>query len=426
MASGDGPRVAVLSLRDTRPVQDFGGLQEAEDALVEATSAGLYRVVVASPRFSRGSLAKPVVRSVLSASRVVRPFRVSHQQAGGEPADVLLVLARDLRDASVLVGLPGWFQLGAKVIVHVEVVTDRDLRRWADLVSHLRRRADALFTGCEMPPLGHLISGSGRLRTVGVIPPMLDVLAFPVRPDPVARNIDVFSPGPAPPLQHQLLRQWAVRHDGSYQQDIGQLGAVTSLAQHRRIFTAMATRSRLFLTNHRRYSQPGLGGRISRGGGAHHEVGTRFFEAMAAGCVLVGDLPEGSRVYGEYVAPARPLSLRLAADRLPDDVLAALDDAELSGSLGAVSRATALRRNDVAHRWRRMIELVGVPSSPGVDARIARLAELADLAERGQEPTSPHNAPTGNPTGNEPARWPSDGDPPGNEPARSPSGSSSG
>ncbi|HTK66634.1 MAG TPA: glycosyltransferase [Pseudonocardia sp.] len=381
----NGPRVAILSLREIRPVANYGGLREAEDALVDALAAGLYRVVLSSPRFSRGTLAKPAVRAVLNTSRVVHPYRIEHhQRRDGAPADVLLVLARDLGDASVLVGLPGWNELGDRVIVHIESVTDWDLRRYADLMGHLRRKVDALFCACEMPPLGYLRTMHGRLSTVDVVPPVLDVLAFPVRSDPGHRTIDVFCPGPAPAAQNQLLRQWASLNDGSYQQNIGQLGAINSLDQHRKIFTSMATRARVFLTNHERYSQRQIG----PGRDGYQSVNTRFYEAMAAGCVLIGDLPHGSRQFAEYVRPAGPLNFPLDADRLPDDVYAVLDDKEHAQKLGAVARATALRRNDVAHRWKHMATLAGIPTSPGIEARIRQLAEQAERVEAGGAETA--------------------------------------
>jgi len=368
-----GPRVAILSLREVRPIADYGGLLEAEDVLRDSLSAGVYRVVVASPRFTRPPFDRPIVRRALGSSRLAHPYRIEHHQRHGEPADVLLVLARDLRDASVLVGLPDWHLLGQLVMVHVSVVTERDLRSFPELVAQLRRRVDVLFCGSEMPPLGHL--RSDRLRTVDVVPPLLDVLAFPPKPE-AERTIDIFSPGQHPPGQDRLLRHWADQQDGSYQQDIGQLGAITSLVAHRRLFTTMATRSRVFLTNYDRFG-------TRRHAGTHREVGPRFYEAMAAGCVLAGDLPTSSRQFGEYVADARPLQFPLDATRLPAELAAVLDDPAESQRLGRVARIAALRRNDVAHRWRDMAELAGIPISPGIDARITQLAELADSVAAG-------------------------------------------
>lgn len=365
-----GPRVAILTLREVRPIADYGGLHEAEDALVDALAAGLYRVVLSSARYGRPPFDRPALRRALNSSRLVRPYRIEHHGQGGANSgvDVLLVLARDLADAATLVGVPGWYDLARTVVVHIAVVTERDLRRYPELVVQLRRRADALFSGTEMPPLGHL--RSERLGILGVVPPMLDVLAFPDQLDR-ERTIDVFSPGPRPPGQHRLLQHWANTHDGNYQHDVGRLGAITSHTQHRRIFTAMACRSRLFLTNFDQFDH-------HRHAGAHREVGSRFYDAMAAGCALLGDLPVGSRRFVENVAPARPLALPATAQRLPADILRALEDRAESERLGTAARAAALRRGDVAHRWIEMSNAAGLLPSPGIQQRVTQLAAQAD------------------------------------------------
>jgi hypothetical protein len=366
----DEPSVAVLTLRDVRPIADYGGLHEAEDALVDALGAGLYHVVLASPRYRRGPFSSPVVRRALNTTRVLHPFRIEHhgRDAANTQADALLVLARDVTDAAALLGVPGWFELGRTVIVHIAVVTEKALRRNPDFVVQLRRRADALFSGTEMPPLGHL--RSERLETVGVVPPLLDVLAFPLD-DGRERTIDVFSPDARPPGQDQLLQHWAQSHRGSYQQSVGSLGADTSHTQHRRIFTSMAARSRLFLTNFVQFD-------TRRHAGAHREVDGRFYDAMAAGCALVGDLPVGSRRFSALVAPAMPMNLPLDAQQLPTEVSEALSDRAVSRRLGEVARATALRHGDAAHRWVEMSRLAGLPGSPGIQQRIAALAAQAD------------------------------------------------
>jgi hypothetical protein len=366
-APRSGPSVTILTLREVRPIAEYGGLHEAEDALVEALSAALYRVVLADPRYSRPPFDRPVLRRALNASRLVRPYRIEHHGRSGAASDVLLVLAKNLADAAALVGVPGWYELGQCVMVHIEVVTERDLRRYPELVSMLRRRVDALFSGTEMPPLGHL--RSERLDVVGVVPPTLDVLAFPAEPGR-ERTIDVFSPAPAAPDQRQLLTHWASTHDGKYQQDVGQLGAITSHTQRRKVFTTMATRSRLFLTNYDQFDH-------RRHAGQHREVSGRFYDAMAAGCVLFGDLPAGSRQFTEYVAPAGPLPLPRSAAQLPSDLVNALADRAESDRLGALARAAALRRGDVAHRWVEMVTMAGQPVSDGIEQRIGQLAALA-------------------------------------------------
>jgi len=113
------------------------------------------------------------------------------------------------------------------------------------------------------------------------------------------------------------------------------------VVQHRRIFTTMATRSRVFLTNYDRFGH-------RRHAGAHREVGPRFYEAMAAGCALAGDLPVSSR---QSASTWRSAAAAVPSDavRLPSDLAAVLDDPAESERLGRIARVAALRRNDVAH-----------------------------------------------------------------------------
>jgi len=374
-----GPSVAILSLRALRPAHDdHGGLLEAEDALCAALSADLHQAVLTNSRYSSGTLGKPGTRRLLSSTRLARPYRL--ERSGEEPAEVLLVLARDLADAAALLGVPGWHRLGERVVVHLSSVTEADLRRYPDLLGHLRRRADALFSGTEMPPLGHL--RSDRLATVAVVPPLLDVLAFPGRARHAERSIDLFAPDGAPAVQHQVLVEWARQHNATYRTGIGQVNAVTSAGQRRRGYATLACRSRVFLTNsslfgHRRY--------------AHREAGVRFYEAMASGCALVGDLPVSSRLFAERVAPARPVHLPRDPAHLPGDVAALLAEPTRSQALGSAARAAALRGNDVAHRYREIATLAGIPVAPAVERRIARLAamadELGDSADGDRDPT---------------------------------------
>jgi hypothetical protein len=75
---------------------------------------------------------------------------------------------------------------------------------------------------------------------------------------------------------------------------------------------------------------------------------------------------------------------------------AVLADPAESERLGRTARVAALRRNDVAHRWREMAELAGIPVSSGIEARIKQLAGVAEtIAAGGAElpPAGPRGFP---------------------------------
>ncbi|MBA2695096.1 MAG: glycosyltransferase family 1 protein [Actinobacteria bacterium] len=358
-------QTALLTLRRIRPVPWFGAFVDAEDVLVTGLGAQLHEVDLADARWARRPLASAHLHRLLAAARLARPHRIVRPP--GRP-DVMVVLANDLHDLAVLPGLPGWDAGADTVIVYAGDVNERDLRLHPDVVHHLRRHVDVLLTCVESTPLERL--RSPRLRTIEVIGGLLDVLAFPSRPAAADRPIDVVNLGRRSPQQHALLLRWADQADGFYLYDTGYLGSLHSLAEHRRLYTGVTSRSRVFITNYAAVGDP-------KRGFPSGEVGFRFYEAMAAGCVLAGDLPTASRTYRTFIAPADPIPFATGATALPGELLAVLEDPAEQECRGRASRALALRHLDIAHRWKDITAVAGLPPSPGIDARVNELARLA-------------------------------------------------
>lgn len=357
----------MVTLRGVRPVPWYGGLVQAEDVLARCLGARMHAVELAAPRYGRAPVASPHVHRVLAVTRLGHPYRLDPPPAGPR-SDVVLLLANDLHDVSMLLGLRQWSELGEVVLVHVAEISPRDLKLYPDVVRHLCDRADHLFTGTEGLP--HERLRRGRVRTVSVVPPLLDVLGFPTRPLAEQRTIDVLNVGRRDRTQHELLRQWAIDNDGYYVRDTGYIPTVTSLADHRETYAATCSRAGVFITNFARFDQPEQHGGV-------WEVGTRFYEGMAAGCVLAGELPVRSTVFRERIAPIEPVSFPLGATSLPAGLLAVLSDPHAAEDRRRMSRAAALRAHDAAHRWQEMAAIAGLPSSPAIAARVAELDRLA-------------------------------------------------
>ena len=364
--------VAVISLRSVRAVPWYGGLVQAEDVLVRCLGARLHSVELGRPRYARPPIASPHVHRALALTRLGHPYRLDPPAGTGAGpngrADVAVLVANDLHDVSMLLGVRDWNDLGEVVLVHIAEISPRDLKLYPEVVRHLCHRADYVFTGTE--GLEHERLRRDRVRSVSVVPPLLDVLGFPTRPLAGDRPIDVLNVGRRDPAQHEALRSWASEHGGYYGRDTGYLPAVTSLADHREMYAATAARAGVFITNFARFDQPEQHGGI-------WEVGTRFYEAMAAGCVLAGELPVRSKVFQERIAPVEPLAFPLGSTSLPAELRAVLDDPTGAEGRHRSTRATALRAHDVAHRWREMSEIAGLAPSPGIDARVAELGALA-------------------------------------------------
>ncbi len=277
------------------------------------------------------------------------------------------IAVNDLYELALVMSTRGWDRLGGTVVIHVSEISDRDLRRYPEIARRLGRHVDHLFVGTEGVELGHL--KTARLRTIEVVPPLLDVLAAPVN-DARPRPIDVLNVGRRSPEQHDAIARWVAAHDGFYWFDTHRILEVASVLEHRAMFNAVAARAKVFITNTARFDDP-----VHRTGSG--EVGARFYEAMAAGCVLAGDMPVSTRAFRERVAPVDPIPFGLRDATLPGDLIEVLTDEGTRRARGVATRRFALLHHDIAHRWVEMAEHAGLPVSPGVTERITSMAEHA-------------------------------------------------
>lgn len=371
---------AVLSIRDERSVPWYGCQVDAEDALADALGAAVHRVRATARPYTSGPLSSGHARRVMSWTRALHPVRIEPDpRFGPARADVLVVLLNDLHDASLLMSVPRWHELGEVVLVHIAEVNERERRLYRDVVVHLRRRVDHLFVSVPGPWLTRM--PGDRMRAAAQVPVPLDVLAFTPRSTP-QRVIDVFNPGRRHPTQHALLRSWAERHDRFYLHDTGYLARVHSLAEHRAQYRSLAARSRVFVTNYAAVAAP------SRRTFPARAIGSRFYEAMAAGCVLAGDVPTCTGRDAE-ITPAEPVFWPVDAPALPAELAAVLGAPDELERRSGAARATALSVADVAHRWTEMAARAGIPDHPGITARLARLRVAA---EQLRGPTRTHRS----------------------------------
>ncbi|MDH4074607.1 MAG: glycosyltransferase [Acidimicrobiia bacterium] len=361
----------ILSLRSVRPVPHIGGIVEAEDVLVSCLGARLHTVEPASTALGRAALASGHARRLITAGGLAHPFRIVPDPADEPPADLAVLLVSDVHDLTMMMGAEGWNRLADQVVVHVMEIGRRELRLYPDTFARLGRHVDHLYYCFSAIPPERL--RRHRVSTVASVPGMVDVLRFPERRHE-DRAIDVVNFGRRDRGQHQTLLSWADRTDRFYDYDTGPLQQVTSVAEHRRHFVQRLTRSRLVVANLARFDEP------DRRRGGESVLGLRYWEAMAAGCAVVGEHPPGLATAHPDVAASGLVTFPVGSARLPPDVERVLEDPAESGRLGARARRVALLGHDVAHRWRQIEARAGLAPAPGISERIARLEAAAGPA----------------------------------------------
>ena len=214
-------------------------------------------------------------------------------------------------------------------------------------------------------------------RTVIWLPAAVDTLRFTpyASPSPPSRSIDAYSIGRRREGIHDALLQRARTTPFYYVHDTyrASVADVYDVSAHRDLLANTAKRSRYFVVAPPKFdSQHETAGQV--------EVGYRYFEGAAAGCVLIGERADSASF--RQLFPWEDVVVDLAPDG--SDVATVLS--ALAGEperLSAVARrnaANSLLSHDWAYRWRTLVELAGLPASDKMKAREARLSERAAAA----------------------------------------------
>jgi len=213
------------------------------------------------------------------------------------------------------------------------------------------------------------------------LPPGIDALKFCPYPDPPKRVIDVYSIGRRAKVTHQKLLEMTRQRDFFYIYDSLAGSQVINWEEHRAILANIAKRSRIYIVN------PGLID-LPEVRGNQIEIGNRYFEGVAAGCILVGEIPQNEAYGNLFDWPDAMIPLPFDSDRI-GEIISELDkhpDREEAQHRNNIVHA--LRRHDWTYRWESILRIAGLDPAPGLFTRKERLERTATLAE-GQISSNP-------------------------------------
>jgi hypothetical protein len=359
------PTVAVLSLRSLRRVPWMTTAYSMERLLAEAFDAPV------STFEAPGRGIRAAARNNHKLRRLVRtvgvkPWTIAPRRPG-PPADVVFVVVNGVEDLAILWALlPQWPELGrTRVLVQFEL-WPRDLADSATIVEPVLRAFDRVFTTCSVT---RSLLADGRLGPVDEIAPAADVTAYPPAAD-ADRPIAVINYGRRSPDQHRLLRAWAAQAGRWYHFDTAKVDAITELDDHQWVLGQLLGHAAFSVCNFARFTEPW---RI----GPAREAGARFYESLAAGAALLGDLPTTGTFADHFGHLPGVVAFPVGASELPDRFHQLQRDPGALRRLSVVHQSEALQRHDVAHRLQHLLDAVELPVPAPILDRIGRLRDRA-------------------------------------------------
>jgi hypothetical protein len=369
------PRVVLASRRLVHEKVWQASQLEFEDVVAEVDD-----VAWCLPRPNHAPAADVVTRAL---NRAGRPFgrdrrtvmRTVDPGRPVPPADLFFALFADASEVGILPYVREEAERCATRVAWIVELWGPQLRAHADYLRQLRWFDHVIVSNPAVVDAVQQMTGV----PCSYLPMAVDTARYaPASPEAPARTVDVASWGRRLDGTHEPLVRAMSNGEIFYHFDtVRGPWELSDHVEHRLVQAALLQRTRYSIV-YRINDEPG---RIDRTGG-EESLTNRYFEALAAGTVMLGTAPDSPE--WEQCFPWPDAVVPIAAPE-PDvlGMIRELDrDPERLARARAASVTTFLRRHDWAHRWREVLRLVGMDERPALAARLAGLEARSRSWER--------------------------------------------
>lgn len=355
------PTCAFIRVRSGAPVAWYGGIRGAESSLTALLGATEYRL----HHPPRGGTAHRVARRALTT---LGRYSTTIEPGLTRPADVGFVWASDFADLGALLHAdPAWIEFANHRVLVLHEVWPGELAMQSERFHDLLRTFHLVCITTEHSGM-QALAGDGV--EVVYMPGGVHTAAF--TPFPPERPITVMNYGRRDRAQHAALASWAEAGSHWYHYDTAGLGPTPDPLEHHHALGRLVGASTFSVCNMARFDD------LERTGG-NEEIGDRFYEALAAGCLLVGMLPRSPAFEEVFAELPGLISWPAGGGR---DALGELDrwlaDPAALDAASRRHRAEALRHHDFVHRIVDMLDRLDIAPPAALTDRATALKAEAD------------------------------------------------
>jgi hypothetical protein len=386
---GTGGRILVLSMRRLSTLAAHCIQYEFEDVVTAVTGAD--RVEADDARaleFSRRT--HKLLRAASRSPRLARAWAPDPSTVRLEQDyDLFFPIFNNPHELFALATVPDWRRRSRLAACFINEVWAHE---WPTELVELLVHFDHVFLGTR-----HGAEQMQKLlgRSCSYLPLAADVLRFAPLPHAAPRMIDVCNIGRRSAVTHDALMALARERRFFYYYDtIAASGAglrqrtfhVDRPAEHRLLLASILQRTRYYIANRSRVNEADV---------ARHEViSSRFYEGAAAGTVMLGEAPRSEDFQNQF--GWRDAVIPLAFDS--PDVERTLSELNADPQRLERVRRENIRQSalhhDWNHRFRTVLEKLGLPPTEAMLAREERLRSLAEAANEATptgswKPTTP-------------------------------------
>jgi RNA polymerase subunit RPABC4/transcription elongation factor Spt4 len=369
-------RICMLTARDVTHNAFRGGIYEAQDVLSDIDDVDLIYLKPRRGYQLRQYIQQRIVwhdftRVLASVNMAFEPVRLTKEY------DLFVAYFPLMRDLIQVPAVQGWKDYCRTSVCWIDEIYAVDIPKFKNWFSALRH-FDHIVIGYSgtVAALAEAIKRPCHCVPIGV-----DTIRFSPYPRPPHRVIDVYNMGRRSEELHRVLLELAAKKDMFYVYDtfVASDTKINDHQQHREMLANIAKRSRYFIVapsrHPRRHSLEETGDQT--------EVALRYYEASAAGAIMIGQSPRCETFSTMFNWQDAVIEIKADGSDLADTI----SDLEAQPKwLLRISRRNAMEallRHDWAHRWKKVLDIVGLKPALQLEIRENRLKQLAEQAGNG-------------------------------------------
>lgn len=260
----------------------------------------------------------------------------------------------------------GWRERSRMAICWMAEFYEHDIPNYKSVLKTLSSFDAVLFALTKIDAFKSILGDRIAHLTYGV-----DAIKFCPYPRRPSRFIDVLSIGGRADTTHQALLQMEKEDGILYLHDTmkGPL-AVHDVDEHRLQLANLVKRSRYFIVNPGSIDQPEKIGK-------QLEFGSRYFEGLAAGAILLGDRPGNNQDFDRiFNWPDAVIHVPYGSENIREVIHDLDKDLIRQERIRNQNIAESLSKHDWVYRWESVLKLAGLQPLPKLLVRKQQLADI--------------------------------------------------
>jgi hypothetical protein len=365
LASPGEPRVLLFSQRNLNSLMYQCFIYEFEDVVREVDQVELLEPH--SPYSSEAQQLAHRGRNLARKAAGMLPVADIQEIRIERDYDLFFAVFQFPYQAIYLKQLTGWRKRCNKTACYLA-------ESWTTMLATSRKyylqlaEVDYIFTHSEVSAEA-LTSLLGR--RCYFLPFAVDAVRFCPAPAFPARSIDVLAVGRHSPLVHDSLLRTMEQDGLFYHFDTAQPFRVKDYRQHRAMLAHLMKRSRFTLTYKHNVDMTSLTG-------GDESLAPRFFEAAAAGSVMLGIPPDCDAYDACFNWDDAVIDFPFEGGDVNKILAGLMAQPERLAAASTNNIVNSLTRHDWAHRWNTVLTAAGLAAAPAMNKRLGNMNRLAE------------------------------------------------